>query len=123
MGIEQAWREGADNIATNLKRLMDWRRLVHGPGDRLEILRVERERINVTVPAHDIERMMRHRHAGPAWTVFHQNLSVLFLVDGIELGRRVKIALGIRRAHFNLAFAVHITLRDSDRAGGFEDQI
>src|SRR5207245_10449160 len=38
-------------------------------------------------------------------------------------GWDVKIALGIWRAHCDLAFAVHITLRDSDRAGGFEDQI
>src|SRR5439155_22891359 len=74
MGIEQTRCEGADNIAANLKRLMNRRRLVHCPGDWLEILSVEREWINVAVPAHDIEWMMRHRHAGPARSVFHQDL-------------------------------------------------
>src|ERR1700737_5467613 len=106
MSIEQTRREGADNIAANLKRLMNWRRLVHRPGDWLEILRVERERINVAVPADDIERMMRHRHAGPARTVFHQDLNIFFLVDRIELTWRMKVALGIRRTHFNLPSAV-----------------
>src|SRR5260370_9153153 len=68
MGIEQPWREGADNIAANLKRLMDWRRLVHRPGDWLQTLRGERERITVTVPPPDIERTMHHRHPPPART-------------------------------------------------------
>ena len=92
-------------------------------GDRFEILRVERERINVAVPADDIERIMRHRHAGPARAIFHQNLGVFFFVDRVELGRPVKIALGIRRAHFDLAFLIQIAFRNSHRPDRFENQI
>ena len=57
--------------------------------------------------------MMRHRHARPARAIFHQNLGVLLLVDRDQFGRPVKIALGIRRAHFDLAFA------DSDNVAEF----
>src|SRR5881392_4062228 len=117
MGIEKTRRESADDVTTNLKGLMDWGRLMNGAGDRLEILGVKGERINVSVPTDDIERMMRHRHAGPTWAVFHQNLSVFCLVDRIQLGRSVKIALGIWRTHFDLAFAVQIAFRNSHRAG------
>src|SRR5579864_3534431 len=99
---------------------MDRRRLMDRAGNRLEILGVESEWINVSIPADDIERMMRHRHASPAWTVLHQNFSVFFFVDRVDLGRTVKIALRIRRTHFDLAFAVQVTFRNSDRAGRFQ---
>src|SRR6266513_3715769 len=121
MGIEKARRERADNVSANLKRLMDWRRLMNRAGDRFEILGVERERINVSVPADDIERMMRHCYAGPARAVLDQNFRVLFLVDCVQLTRSMKIALGIRSAHFDLAFLIQITLRTTHRTGGFED--
>jgi len=35
----------------------------------------------------------------------------------------VKIALRIRRPHFDLAFLIQITLRNSHRTAGFEDEI
>src|SRR5207249_2714754 len=117
MGIEKARRERADNVSTNLKRLMDWRRLMNRAGDRFEILGVERERINVPIPADDIEGMMRHRHTSPARAVLDQNFRVLFLVDCVQFARSMKIALGIRRAHFDLALLIQITLRNSHRTG------
>src|SRR5215470_5087359 len=55
MCIEQARRKCADDITANLESLMDRRRLVDRASDRLEILRVKRERINVAVPADHIE--------------------------------------------------------------------
>src|SRR5438552_19040138 len=117
MGIEKTRRESADDVATNLKGLMDWGRLMNGAGDRLEILGVKRERINITVPTDDIERMMRHRHAGPAWAVLDQNFRILLLVDCVQLARSMKIALGIRSAHFDLAFLIQITLRNTHWTG------
>src|SRR6266480_1088022 len=102
---------------------MDWRRLMNRASDRFEILGVERERIHVSIPADDIEGMMRHRHAGPAWAVLDQNFRVLFLVDCVQLARSMKIALGIRRAHFDLAFLIQITLRNTHRSGRFENKI
>src|SRR5690242_21835389 len=102
MGIEQAWREGANNIAANLKRLMDGRWLVNGAGNRLKVLGVEREWVNVTIPANNIERMMRHRYARPPRTVFHQDLGIFFFVNHIQSRTPVKIALRLRRPHPNL---------------------
>src|SRR5207245_6716736 len=69
------------------------------------------------------ERMMSHRYAGPARAVLNQDFRVLFLVDCIELSRAVKIALRIRRSHFDLAFLIQITLRNSHRTARFEDEI
>src|ERR1051326_3307478 len=70
MRIEQTRRERAHNITTDLKCLMNRRRLMNRTRDRLEILRIECERINVSVPADDIEGMMRHRHNCPARPIF-----------------------------------------------------
>src|SRR4029077_20277060 len=104
-----------DHITANFKGLMNGRRLMHSTGDRFEILGVECERIYVAVPTDDIERMMSHRYAGLARAVLNQDFRVLFLIDCIELSRAVKIALRIRRPHFDLAFLIQITLRNSHR--------
>ena len=114
MRIEKARRECANNVTADFKCLMDRRRLMHRAGDRLEILRVKCERIQITVPAHRIERMMRQRHAGEARAVFDQNIDIFFFVDGDDLGRRVEIALGIGRAHFDLALVIEVTLWNSE---------
>ena len=74
MIIEQARGEGADDVTANLEGLMNRRRLMDGAGDRLEVLRVERERINEAVPADDVERMMRVHHPRPARAIFHEHL-------------------------------------------------
>src|SRR2546421_4354758 len=62
MRIEHAWSKCADDITANLECLMDWRRLVDRAGNLLEVLGIKCERIKVSVPADDIEGMMRHRH-------------------------------------------------------------
>src|SRR6266568_8980566 len=114
MRIEQARRECANNVAANLKRLMDRWRLVHRSGDRLEILRIERERIKITVPADRIEGMMRECHPREPRAVLYQNIDIFLFVDGEQLGRRVEIALRVGRAHFNLALVIQITLRNTN---------
>src|SRR5437868_6896203 len=106
MSIEEARCEGANNVTTNLKRLMDRWRLVHGSGDRLEILCVKREWIEITIPADCIERMMRKRHARETLTVFDQNIDIFFFVDREQFRWRVKITLRIRRAHLDLTFMI-----------------
>ena len=90
-----------------------------GAGNWLEVLGVERERVNVAIPPNNIERMMRHRYARPARSILHQDLDIFFLVDRIQFRRSVKIALRIRRPHFDLTFAVQIAFRNSDRASRF----
>src|SRR5262245_53867121 len=71
MRIQHAWSKCTDDITANLECLMNRRRLVDSPSNRLEVLRVERERINVAIPADNIEGMLRHRHLGPARAVLH----------------------------------------------------
>src|SRR5438876_2209097 len=117
MRIQESRRERTDNVTANLEGLMNRRRLMHGASNRLEILRVKSEWINVAIPADDVERVMRHRHAGPARTVLYQNFRVFFLVDRVEFGRRMKIALGIRGAHCDLTLLLQIPFRNTHRAG------
>src|ERR1044071_3620609 len=62
MRIQHSWRKCADNVTANLECLMDRRRLVDCAGNRLEILRIKRKRIDVTIPTNDIEWMMCHGH-------------------------------------------------------------
>src|SRR4030095_3857952 len=75
MRIEHAWCKCAHNTTANLERLMDRRLLVDRAGDRLEVLRIKGEWINVTIPADHIEWMMRHSHLCQSRAVLHQNLS------------------------------------------------
>src|SRR4051812_35951565 len=97
VSVEQARSKRADNITANLEGLMDGRRLMHRPGNRLEILSIKGERVDVTIPSDDIERMMRIRDTRPTRTILNQNLDIFVLVDGEKFGRPMQIALGIRR--------------------------
>src|SRR6266581_4695836 len=106
MIIEEARCESADDVTTNLKRLMDRWRLVHGSGDRLEILCVKREWIEITIPANCIERMMRKRHARETRTVFDQNIDIFLFVYRDQFRWRMEIALRIWRTHLNLTFVI-----------------
>ena len=62
--VEQARHERAHHEARAVERLMHRRRLMHAAGDRLEVVDVERERPQVTVPADDVERVVRVDVAG-----------------------------------------------------------
>src|SRR5205809_6841647 len=89
VSIEQSWRKGADDITTDLKGLMNWRRLVHRAGNRFEILSIKSKGINIAIPPHNIERMMRVSYAGPTRTILDQNLHIFILVDRKQFGRPV----------------------------------
>src|SRR5262252_2804367 len=115
MRIEQPRCERANNIAPNLKRLMDRRWLMNRAGNRLEILGVECERIHEPIPADHVEWMMGHCYLGPSRAVLHQNLAVLISVDREHFGGAMQIALGIRRTHFYLTLFVQIPLRNPNR--------
>src|SRR5439155_21168548 len=123
MRIEQTRRERAHNIATNLKRLMDRRRLVNRAGDRLEILRIKREWIDVTIPADYIEWMMRHRHLGPARTILHQNFCFPLLIGRQNFRWPMQIPLRVGRPHLDLTLFVQITLWNPNRADRLENQV
>src|SRR5687767_15723432 len=63
MMIEKTRRKGADNVSADLERLVDRRWQMYRSRKRLEIIRVESERIDESVPAHHIARIMRQHHA------------------------------------------------------------
>src|SRR4030095_7302366 len=102
MCIEEAWRERADDITAHFKGLMDRRWLVHRARNRFEILCVESERIEITIPPDRIERMLGQGHACETRTVLNQNIYVFLFVDGNDLRRSMKITLGMARAHLDL---------------------
>ena len=81
MRIEHARRKSAYDISANLKCLMDRWRLMHRAGDRLEILCVESERIEIAIPADHIERMMRQRHPRKSRSILYENIDVFLLID------------------------------------------
>ena len=84
--------------------------------DRLEILRVECEWVEIAIPADRIEGMLCKRHSRKARSIFYKNINIFLLVDRDYLPRPVKIALGIWRAHFDLPLVIQVTLRNSNRA-------
>ena len=123
MGIEQARCKSANDVTANLKCLMDRGRLMHGSGNRLEILGVESERIKITIPTDHIEWIVRHGHAGKSRAILNQKIDILLLVDGDQFTRPVQIALRVGGTHFNLALVIQITFRNANRTKGFENQM
>src|SRR3712207_7297652 len=55
-----AGHEVADDEARTLEDLVNRRRLVHPPGDRLEVGDVQHVGVQAAVPAHDVERSEEH---------------------------------------------------------------
>src|SRR5215472_15837463 len=123
MRIEHARRKRANDITADLERLVDWRRLMHCAGDWFKILRVKRERIEISVPTDRIERMLRQRDPRKSRSVFHENIDIFLFIDRNYFPRTMKVALRVRRAHFNLPLMVQITLRYSNRTDRFQNEI
>src|SRR5258707_14759551 len=117
--VEHARCKRANNISANLECLMDRRRLMHRARDRLEILRVERERIEIAVPAERVERMMGQGHTGESRSILDENIDILLLIDRNDFARTMKIALRVRGAHLNLPLVIQVTLRNPDRSAIF----
>src|SRR4029453_10422403 len=115
MRIQQARRESTNDISADLKCLMDRRRLMDRAGDRLEILRVESERGEIPIPTDRIERMMRQRHARQSRSIFYENIDVFLLIDCNYFARTMKVALRVRRSHFDLPLVIQITLGNPNR--------
>src|SRR5204862_7652491 len=99
-----ARRKCADHVTAYFKGLMDRLRLMQCSSDRLEILRVECEWVEIAVPADRIEGMLCQGPPRKSRSIFYTNINTFLLVDCDYLPRRVKIALRIPRAHFDLPF-------------------
>src|SRR4026209_1698766 len=123
MRVEHARRKGAYYISADLERLMNRWRLMQRAGNRLEILCVESERVEIAIPPDRIERMMRQRHPRKSRSILYENIDVFLLIDSNYLARTVKIALRVRRAHFDLALVIQVTLGNPNRTDWFKNEI
>src|SRR5438874_3421145 len=92
-------------------------------GDRLEIVHRERPRVEVAVPAHDVERVVVE-HVGlvaAAHAHLHRELSLVAV--RVQLRRRMDVAVVVRRALEHLPVLVAIALRDLDQPGRLEHEV
>src|SRR5262245_58029272 len=120
--VQLAGAERADDEAGALEGLVHRRGLVDAPGDRLEVVDVERVRVDVAVPADDVERVVVEQEALVAVADAHLEHVLTGPVVGHELLGRVEVALRERRALVQLPVAIAVAVRGLDLAGGLEAQ-
>src|ERR1700730_12539166 len=96
-------------------------RLVYTPHDRLEIVDVERPGIEVSVPTHDVERMMVQHDLVDPVVLFHQNRKVSHLIDRLDERRAPDVALGVRSALDQLSEFIAIPLGPPHVSPALED--
>src|SRR3982751_2634294 len=101
---------------------MDWRRLVHASDNWLEVVNVERPRVEVAVPADDVERMVVEDELVQAVVLLHEELEVTHLVVRLQLDGPTDVTLGVRRALLQLTELVSIALRPADVPAALHDQ-
>src|SRR5262249_11229111 len=108
--------EGAHDEAIAFERLMHRRRLMDAANDRLEVVDVERPRVEVPVPADAVEWMVVENQLVDTVVLFYEKCEVAHLVVRVQLLRNADVALGIRRAFLELAEFVAIALWPTDVA-------
>src|SRR6267378_1351489 len=120
--MEVVWTrtERADDESVSLKSLMYRRRLMNAADDRLKIVDVERPRIEVSIPADDIERMMIEHDLVDAVVLLHQNRKISHLVHGLDKRRTPDVALGVRSAFDELPELVPIAFRPAHVSSALE---
>jgi hypothetical protein len=123
MVIQEPRGERADDEATvALEGLVDGRRLVDGAGDRLEIVRVERERVDATVPADDVERVVHQCVSREPGAVLDDDGVIAFFIAGEQLTRAMDVAFAERGTESELAVVVQIAIRKSEIGPRFDDE-
>ena len=101
---------------------MDGRRQVDAAGDRLEVVDVERVRVDVAVPADDVERVVVEHVVLVAAADADDQLVVARLVVRHQLLRRVEVTVRVGRVLEQLAVAVAVPVRCLDLSGRVEGQ-
>src|SRR6185503_13371099 len=84
--------------------------LMDASDDRLEVADVERPRIEVAVPADDVEWMMVEDQLVDPVILLYQKSKVAHLVVRGQLERAPNVALGVRRTFLELAELVAVAL-------------
>ncbi len=114
--------EAAHDEAVALERLVHRRRLMHPSDDRLEVVDVERPRVEVPVPSDHIERMVIEDDLVEAVVLLHQDREVALLVVSAELRRPTDVPLAVRSTLDQLAELVPIPLGPAHVAAAFHHQ-
>src|SRR5947208_11819597 len=91
--------------------------------DRLEVVDGERPRIEETVPPHDVERVVVEHVRLVAAAHTHLHGEVAFLAVGVQLRRRMDVAVVVRRALEHLSVVVAVALRDLDQPRRLEYEV
>jgi hypothetical protein len=120
--VELAGNERADHEVAGLEGLVDGRRLVHPPGDRLEVADGEAERPQVAIPADQVERVMRVVVGGDAIGAPHLDRELTTVLARCHELRRMDVALGIRGVFEQLPVVVAVALGRLDLRGRLEVQ-
>src|SRR5215207_4392003 len=111
MEVVRTRAERAHDEAIPLEGLVHWRWLVHATDDGLEVVDVECPRIELTIPADDVERVMVERHLVDAVVLLHEDAELTHLVVGPELAGHANVALRVGRAFDELTELVAVALR------------
>ena len=111
VGVEHARGECAQDESSCFKRLVNRRRLVDGAGDRLEVVGVERERIEIAVPADRVERVRGEHVAREALAIPDENRGLFLPIDDLDFRGSVQVALIVR--HAQAPFAVRVQVNPS----------
>jgi hypothetical protein len=85
-------------------------------GDRLEVVNRERPRIDVAVPADDVERVVVDDVRLVAAAHADANVELAALAMRVQLGRRMDVAVVVRRVLEQLAVVVSVAARNLDQA-------
>ena len=121
--VELARAERADHEVLALEGLVRGRRHVDAPRDRLEVVDRERPRVDVAVPAHDVERVVVEDVGLVAVADAHLDLELAALAVRLQLGRRVDVAVVVGRVLEQLPVLVAVAPRDLDQPGRLEDEV
>src|SRR5207247_427414 len=96
--------------------------LVHSAHDRLEVVDVERPRIEMPVPSDDVERMVIQRDLVEPIVLLHDEREFALLVVRGEIRRTPDVTLAVRRAFLELAELVAIPLGPANVSAALEAQ-
>src|ERR1700722_10320682 len=116
MIIEQAWAKRTNHEIVPFKSLMHRRRLVHSPGNGLEVMNAKGKGITAAIPADHIEWMMRIMNRVDPTLLFHPDKEIVFLVMRGQRPRPTNIPLAKRRVLQQLAVPAEVFFREPNGA-------
>ncbi len=121
--VELARTERADDEVRPFERLVRGRRHVDAACDRLEVVDRERPRVDVAVPADDVERVVVDHVRLIAVADAHLDDELAPLTMRLQLGRGMDVPVVVRRVLHQLPVLVAIALRDRDQTRRLEDEV